>query len=202
MFNGLVREIANVVSYSNNKLRLKSSYRPSLGDSIAVNGACLSVIEIFNDGFSVELSTETRTNIATQNLKDRVHIEPAMKLTERIDGHLVQGHIDAIGEISEIKKNENGIDIIVTLPKKIMPLMANKGSICVDGISLTINEVFKDAIRLTIIPITFRESLFCEYKVGRKVNIESDLLARYVAHQLGFKKELTWEQADLFSSLY
>ncbi|KEA45210.1 riboflavin synthase [Campylobacter mucosalis] len=202
MFNGLIREIASVVSYSQNVLRLKAKFRPKLGDSIAVNGACLSVIELFDDGFSVELSFESRTHIAVENLKDRVHIEPAMRLDERVDGHLVQGHIDAIGEIYKISKRENGTDFYIKLPSEIMPLMANKGSVCVEGVSLTINEVLSDGIRLTIIPITLRESLFCEFKIGRRVNIESDLLARYVARQLGFKKELTWEMAEKFLSLY
>ncbi|MBR8461661.1 riboflavin synthase [Campylobacter sp. faydin G-24] len=202
MFNGLIREIAEVKSYENNILTLKATHRPNLGDSIAINGACLSVIKISNDGFSVELSAETRSHLAVENLKGRVHIEPAMRLGDRIDGHLVQGHIDAIGEISKIVKIENGVDIYIKIPHKIMPLLANKGSICVDGVSLTINEVLKDTIRLTIIPITFNESLFNEFKIGRRVNIETDLLARYVAHQLGFKKELTWEQVELISSLY
>ncbi|MCR4942831.1 MAG: riboflavin synthase [Campylobacter sp.] len=205
MFNGLIREIANVKSYSNNTLVLKANYRPNLGDSIAVNGACLSVTQIFSDAFSVELSAETRAKIATQNLKARVHIEPAMKLGERIDGHLVQGHIDAIGEIYQISRKENGVDFFIKLPKKIMPLMADKGSVCIDGVSLTINEVLPEAIRLTIIPITFTQTLFCEYKVGRLVNIESDLLARYVARQFGFKNEqrpLSWDEAQHIASLY
>lgn len=202
MFNGLIREIAEVVSYNDSILRLRAKHRPNLGDSIAVNGACLSVIELFGDGFSVELSLESRTHLATENLKGRVHIEPAMRLSDRVDGHLVQGHIDAIGEISRIDKRENGVDIYVNLPDGVMPLMADKGSVCVEGVSLTINEVLPNAIRLTIIPITFRESLFAEFKVGRRVNIESDLLARYVARQLGFKKELTWETAERFLSLY
>lgn len=202
MFNGLIREIADVVSYSQNVLRLRAKHRPNLGDSIAVNGACLSVIEIFNDGFSVELSLESRKHIATENLKGRVHIEPAMRLGDRIDGHLVQGHIDAIGEILKIQKSENGTDFYIKLPSDIMPLMSNKGSVCIDGVSLTINEVLQDSIRLTIIPITLKESLFCEFKISRRVNVESDLLARYVARQLNFNKGLTWETAERFLSLY
>ncbi|MGG7072765.1 riboflavin synthase [Campylobacter sp. 9BO] len=203
MFNGLIRELATVLSYTNNTLRLKARHRPNLGDSVAVNGACLSVTEIFTDGFSVELSAETRNNIAIENLKGNVHIEPAMCLGDRIDGHLVQGHIDAIGKIKQINRHENGVDVLIELPDEVMALMANKGSVCIDGVSLTINEVFKNAIRLTIIPITFKESLFGEFKVGRRVNVESDLLARYVAHQLGFsKKSMSWDEAQHIASLY
>lgn len=202
MFNGLIREIANVISFDNNILKLKAKHKPNLGDSIAVNGACLSVIEIFNDGFSVELSNETRKNIAIKNLKNQVHIEPALKYGDRIDGHLMQGHIDAIGIIKDIKKDENGIDFYIFLPNKIMPFMANKGSIGVDGVSLTINEVLKDQIRLTIIPITFKETLFKNYKINQEVNIESDLLARYIQRQLSYKEGLTWEEVEKISYLY
>lgn len=204
MFNGLIREIAQVISYSQNILRLKANFRPNLGDSIAVNGACLSVIKLYDDGFSVELSAESRANIAVENLKERVHIEPAMKLGDRVDGHLMQGHIDFIGEISNIKKNENGVDFYIDLPRDAMSLMSNKGSVGVEGVSLTINEILPKGIRLTIIPITFRDSLFDTFKVGRRVNIESDLLARYVARQLFCKQDsgLSWDDVERISSLY
>ena len=204
MFNGLIREIAQVVSYSQNILRLKANFRPNLGDSIAVNGACLSVIKLYDDGFSVELSAESRANIAVENLKERVHIEPAMKLGDRVDGHLMQGHIDFIGKISNIKKNENGVDFYIDLPREAMSLMSNKGSVGVEGVSLTINEILPKGIRLTIIPITFRDSLFDTFKVGRRVNIESDLLARYVARQLFCKQDngLSWDDVERISSLY
>ena len=184
MFNGLVREIAVVQGFAGNVLSLKARHKPSLGDSIAVNGACLSVVKVFAGGFAVELSKETRTRIASQNLKDRVHIEPAMRLSERVDGHLMQGHIDGVGEISHIAQNENGTDFFVKIPPNLQKFMAPKGSVGVDGVSLTINEVLDDGIRLTIIPLTMRESLFGSYRVGRKVNIESDLLARYVVNAL------------------
>ncbi|ALF48214.1 riboflavin synthase [Campylobacter concisus] len=204
MFNGLIREIAQVVSYSQNILRLKANFRPNLGDSIAVNGACLSVIKLHEDGFSVELSAESRANIAVENLKERVHIEPAMKLGDRVDGHLMQGHIDFIGKISNIKKNENGVDFYIDLPREAMSLMSNKGSVGVEGVSLTINEILSNGIRLTIIPITFKDSLFSTFKVGRHVNIESDLLARYVARQLFCKQDsvLGWDDVERISSLY
>lgn len=210
MFNGLIREIAQVASYSQNTLRLKASYRPNLGDSVAVNGACLSVTQLHADGFSVELSAETRAHIVTENLRGRVHIEPAMRLADRVDGHLLQGHVDAIGEVARIEWRENGVDFYINLPSSVMPLMANKGSIAVEGVSLTINEVLPTGVRLTIIPITFRESLFGEFEPGRRVNVESDLLARYVARQLEFgrsahnggKSEISWDESQHIASLY
>lgn len=203
MFNGLIREIAEVKSYQNNVLVLKTDYRPNLGDSIAINGACLSVTKLHNDGFELELSHESRKHLAVQNLKDRVHIEPALRYGDRIDGHLMQGHIDFIGKLEKIEKDENGIDFYISLPKEAMKFMARKGSIGIDGVSLTINEVTKNGIRLTIIPITFKETLFKEYKIGREINIESDLLARYIYTQLQDKnKGLSWEEVERITYLY
>lgn len=202
MFNGLIRELAFVKSYQNNTLTLNAKYKPNLGDSIAVNGACLSVTQIYHNGFSAELSYESRTHIAIENFKDYVHIEPALKFGDRLDGHLMQGHIDAIGEIIKIQNNQNGIDFYIKAPKDIMMLIANKGSIGIDGVSLTINEVFDDSFRLTIIPITFKETLFKNYTIKRRVNIETDLLARYIYRQIHHKETLTWQQIDQISSLY
>lgn len=203
MFNGLIREIAKVQSYQNNALSLKAKYCPNLGDSIAVNGACLSVTKLYEAGFEVELSRESRTHMAIENLKDKVHIEPALRYGDRIDGHLMQGHIDFIGTLEKIQKDENGVDFHISLPKEAMKFMAEKGSIGVDGVSLTINEILKNGIRLTIIPITFKETLFKDYQVGRKINIESDLLARYIYAQLqGKNKGLSWEEVERISYLY
>ncbi|WP_297194173.1 riboflavin synthase [uncultured Campylobacter sp.] len=187
MFNGLIREIAKVKNYQNNTLSLYAKHKPELGDSIAVNGACLSVTRLFEGGFELELSLETRNNIAYKNLKDFVHIEPALRYADKIDGHLLQGHIDGIGRLSKIQKRENGVDFYITVPSNLMKFMAKKGSVAIDGVSLTINEVFDDSIRLTIIPISFKETLFKNYELGREVNIESDLIARYLDRIVNFK---------------
>ncbi|EFT5765795.1 riboflavin synthase [Campylobacter coli] len=203
MFNGLIREIAKVKSYQNNVLNLKANYRPNLGDSVAVNGACLSVTKLHSDGFELELSHESRKHIAVQNLKDKVHIEPALRYGDRIDGHLMQGHIDFIGRLEKIEKDENGVDFYIALPKEAMKFMARKGSIGIDGVSLTINEIIENGVKLTIIPITFKETLFKEYEIGREINIESDLLARYIYAQMQDKdKGLSWEEVERIAYLY
>ena len=283
MFNGLIREIAQVASFNGDLLRLRARYRPALGDSVAVNGACLSVTRLFADGFAVQLSSETARVIATQNLRGPVHIEPAMRIGDRIDGHLIQGHVDAVGEIYKISKLASGVDFFIRAPLHIAPLLAPKGSVAIDGVSLTINEVLEGsgtlgrnfnsqgldggnfthkelrganfngaslrgqnfsgsnsvrnlnflganlkseaqscAIRLTIIPLTLKDTLFGSYKIGRRVNIETDLLARYVAAQLRFaggqlvrgtiasraastegeQDGLSWDAVDKILSLY
>jgi len=188
VFNGLIRELAKIKSFSNNKLSLKSKYIPKIGDSIAVNGVCLTATKIYPDGFEVELSPETQKMIAIENYAPGklVHIEPALRFGDRVDGHLIQGHIDAIGEILEIKKNKNSYDVIIKTSPTIMKYIIPKGSIAIDGVSLTINEVFSDRFRLTIIPHTFENTLFKYYKIHQKVNIETDMFARYIYHM--FKK--------------
>ena len=180
MFNGLIREIAKVKSFINNTLTLQSKYIPKIGDSVAVNGVCLTATKVFSDGFSVELSPETQSRVAIQNYKNLVHIEPAMRLSDRIDGHLLQGHVDCIGEILEINNNKNSYDVIIKIPIEYMKFVIDKGSIAVDGVSLTINETWVDRFRLTIIPHTFENTLFKYYKIHQKVNIETDMFARYV----------------------
>jgi riboflavin synthase len=188
VFNGLIRELAKIKSFSNNKLSLKSKYIPKIGDSIAVNGVCLTATKIYPDGFEVELSPETQKMIAIENYAPGklVHIEPALRFGDRVDGHLIQGHIDAIGEILEIKKNKNSYDVIIKTSPTIMKYIIPKGSIAIDGVSLTINEVFSDRFRLTIIPHTFENTLFKYYKPLQRVNIETDMFARYLYHM--FKK--------------
>lgn len=202
MFTGLIREFGEVASYGGENLSIKAKYKPEIGDSIAINGVCLTVVSIFGSGFSVELSHETRREIAHENLKNRVHIEPAMKLSDRLDGHIVQGHVDGIGVIKSITKDENAMDFMIQIPKKLMPLMMPKGSITIDGVSLTINDVFEESIRLTIIPHTFKHTLFTDYELNKRVNIESDMFARYMFNMLKRDKKLTWDDVDKIMSLY
>lgn len=187
MFNGLIKEIARVKSFENSTLSLFATHKPALGDSIAVNGACLSVTALFEGGFSVQLSHESEKSLATENLKNRVHIEPALRLGAPIEGHLMQGHIDGIGKIINIEKKSSSKDIFISLPKHLEPLVANKGSIGVDGVSLTVSSLFSGGFRLTLIPISLKESLFDTYEINRRVNLESDLIARYLQKLVGAK---------------
>lgn len=204
MFTGLIREMATVKSYGSDRLSLKAHHCPKLGDSIAINGTCLSVVSIESDGFSVELSPETQKHIAIEKLKGQVHIEPAMMMGDRFEGHIVQGHIDTIGTVSSIIDNGNSYEVIIDVDPSFIPLIPPKGSIAIDGISLTVNEVMKNSFRLTIIPITMRETLFGSYKKGTRVNIETDVFARYMRHILSTSKktELSWNDVEHIQSLY
>ena len=199
MFTGLIREMAEVESFSNNILKLKAIYKPSIGDSIAINGACLTVIEVSNKAFSVELSPESQSVLAMENYDGKVHMEPAMMMGDRFEGHVVQGHVDCVGEVTNIIENGNSTDFFISIPKEYMKFIISKGSVTVDGISLTVNEVLKDSFRLTIIPHTIENTLFKSYVINTKVNIETDMFARYIHNMFKSQHtndELTWEHVD------
>jgi len=199
MFTGLIREIATVKNYSNNILTIQSKHRAGLGDSIAINGVCLTVIKVNEDGFDLELADETRSIIDESKLSGKVHIEPAMQMNDRFEGHIVQGHVDCVGVIEAITPLENATDFTIKVDKKYIAHIIPKGSITIDGISLTVNDVNDDTFRLTIIPHTLRETLMKNYKVGTKLNIETDMFARYIDHILQHRsqrKSMSWDDVD------
>ncbi len=199
MFTGLIREIATVKNYSNNILTIQSKHKASLGDSIAINGVCLTVIAVHSDGFDLELADETRSIVPESKFLGKVHIEPAMQMSDRFEGHIVQGHIDCIGTVNEISTRENGVDFIIEVEPKYITYIVPKGSITIDGISLTVNDVYKSSFRLTIIPHTLENTLMKNYQIGTKLNIETDVFARYIDHILAHrskKSSLSWDEVD------
>ncbi len=205
MFTGLIREIASVKSYQNNILTIQSKHKAKLGDSIAINGVCLTVIKVHSDGFDLELADETRSIIDKSKISGLVHIEPAMMMNDRFEGHIVQGHVDCIGTISKITPRENATDFIITVDKKYIAHIIPKGSITIDGISLTVNDVGDDNFRLTIIPHTLKKTLMKNYKIGTKLNIETDVFARYIDHILAHrsqKKSMSWNDVDSLQMSY
>jgi len=205
VFTGLIREIATVKNYANNILTIASKHQASLGDSIAVNGVCLTVIKVNGDGFDLELADETRSIIDESKLSGEVHIEPAMQMRDRFEGHIVQGHVDCVGVVKEITALENGTDFIIGVEKEYLVYIIPKGSITIDGISLTVNDVYDDSFRLTIIPHTLRETLMKNYKIGTKLNIETDVFARYIDHILTHRKsrkEMAWSDVDSIQMSY
>ena len=206
MFTGLIREIATVKSYKNNILTIASKHKAKLGDSIAINGVCLTVIKVHSDGFDLELADETRSIIDESKISGKVHMEPAMMMGDRFEGHIVQGHVDCVGKVRSIHKRENATDFIISVEKKYITHIIPKGSITIDGISLTVNDVHEDSFRLTIIPHTLENTLMKNYKVGTKINIETDVFARYIdhilAHRQKSKKSLSWDDVDKIQMSY
>ncbi len=213
MFSGLVREIARVKSFTNNTLEIYTDYQAKLGDSFAINGACLTAIAFFQEGLTMELSNHTKQHIAIENFTPnaKVHLEPALSLGDRFDGHIVQGHIDGIGTINHITHNADSSDFFIQTDEVMLELMIPKGSVCVDGISLTIVDSVATSntkgFKLTIIPHTLKNTLFGEYQIGRRVNLESDIITRSVVSTLrnmsgNSKNALSWRDIDMMNLNY
>eukprot|EP01133_Synstelium_polycarpum_P001264 gene1264-1455_t len=157
-----------------------------LGDSIAVSGVCLTVIELPGDGFAADVSRETLDCTAMNDLKSGspVNLEKALTPTTRLGGHLVSGHVDGVGEVVARSENARAVEFRIRAPKELAKYIAHKGSITVDGTSLTVNAVNGAEFELTIIPHTLSETIMASYQPGRRVNLEVDLLARYLERLL------------------
>jgi len=153
-----------------------------LGDSININGVCLTVVQKGGRAVSVDLSPESlqRTTLARVKEADQVNLERALRLSDRLGGHIVTGHIDGIGTIIERRIEGNSLYLRVRIPQAVTPYVVQKGSIAIDGISLTVNEYQEDWIRLTLIPYTLEKTTLIEKRVGEEVNVEADILGKYV----------------------
>ncbi|WP_425913223.1 riboflavin synthase [Pseudomonas sp. GWSMS-1] len=157
-----------------------------LGDSIAVNGVCLTAVELPGDGFWADVSRETLARTAFIDFKagSKVNLEKALTPTSRLGGHLVSGHIDGVGEIVSMAENARAWQFTIRAPRELAKYIAHKGSITVDGTSLTVNSVNGAEFELTIVPHTLAETIMIDYRPGRQVNLEVDLLARYLERLL------------------
>jgi riboflavin synthase len=165
-----------------------------LGDSIATNGICLTVVDYNNTkghgSYSADVSNETlqRTGFANYQVGSKVNLEKAMLASTRFGGHMVSGHVDGVSEILAINNNGNSIEYWLSMPRELAHYIAEKGSVTIDGTSLTVNALTEDSskgkFRLTIVPHTVKKTIFADYQVGSKVNIEVDLIARYLERLL------------------
>ena len=157
-----------------------------LGDSIAVNGVCLTAVALPGDGFWADVSRETLARTAFIDFKtgSKVNLEKALTPTSRLGGHLVSGHIDGVGEIIARADNARAVQFTIRAPRELAKYIAHKGSITVDGTSLTVNAVNGAEFELTIVPHTLAETIMVDYRAGRQVNLEVDLLARYLERLL------------------
>jgi len=154
----------------------------NIGDSISVNGTCLTVTELVKNAFSTDLSTETLvvTTFGAATLGTRVNLEKALTLSDRLGGHIVSGHVDGIGVITDFYEDARSIRYEISMPAELNRYLCKKGSICIDGVSLTVNDVVANSFFINIIPHTMDETIFSTYEKETKVNIEVDLIARYL----------------------
>ncbi len=190
MFTGIIQAIGNISKIDSNgpdscivfkagRMKLDDV---KIGDSISVNGVCLSITEKTKDSFSSDLSSETLslTTFIEMRANSKVNLEKAMIFSSRVNGHLIVGHVDGVGVIKEMKNDGRSILILIEFPEELDKYISKKGSIAVDGVSLTINGTKESTFSINIIPYTLSGSIISEYNIGTKVNIEVDLIARYL----------------------
>ncbi|MDO9484626.1 MAG: riboflavin synthase [Actinomycetota bacterium] len=193
MFTGIVEERGEVVSVlvqgDSARMIIRAGLAledAKLGDSISVNGVCLTVAELEKDSFTADVMAETlaRTSLGAATAGSPVNLERAMPAHGRLGGHLVQGHVDATGMILDISPAEHWTVVRVSLPGQLARYVAEKGSITVDGVSLTVVNVDDDSFTVSLIPTTLRETTLGERGVGDPVNLEIDVIAKYVERLL------------------
>lgn len=189
MFTGLIEDVGEVSRWQRRKgsgvLTLKTHLplrEIGIGSSIAVNGACLTVVEKGRGQFTVDVSPETlkRTDLETIACGDPVNLERPLRLQDRLGGHLVTGHVDGIGITERITREGDFTFFSFRVPRALAPLLVSKGSVAVDGISLTVNECAQHYFSVAIIPFTLKHTNLRARRVGDKVNLETDLIGKYV----------------------
>ena len=189
MFTGLIEEVGKVknITYLKDSAKLEIYCNNvigdlKIGDSISVNGACLTATDVTDSGFTADVMTKTLELTALANLKigDLLNLELAMKFTDRFGGHLVQGHVDAAAKITEISPSMEWTKFQIELPNHLLKYVVPQGSICLDGVSLTIGEILGQSVAVWLIPKTLEKTNLADKKVGDLVNVEVDLLAKYV----------------------
>lgn len=198
MFTGIIEETGKVeqVSLSSGNLRLKvkasrvsTDLKP--GDSMNINGACQTVVEVKDNHFTVEAVEETlrRTNLNQLRSGDSVNLERALRISDRLGGHLVSGHVDFVGRIKSINQKDQSHIFEFEIPPEYLTHFVEKGSVAIDGISLTVVQIFKTWFIVSIIPFTMKNTTLGTKKIGDPVNIETDLIGKYVERILTVKKD-------------
>lgn len=194
MFTGIIEAVGEIAALEPRggdlRLRIRTGKLDlgdvKLGDSIAVSGVCLTAVALLGDGFWADVSAETLSRTVLGELRggDRVNLEKALTPSTRLGGHLVSGHVDGIGAVLERREDARSWRFTLRAPPELARYIAEKGSICVDGVSLTVNRVRGADFELNIVPHTLAETTFGDYRPGRRVNLEVDLIARYLERLL------------------
>ena len=205
MFTGIVEELGTIKSIQRGaksaKLVLNASKVVSdakIGDSIAINGVCLTVTEFTSAGFSADVMDETlaKSNLGALKPGEKVNLERALRLSDRLGGHLVSGHIDGVGTI----KSQETVDIAVLTeigaPPEVLKYVIQKGSVAIDGISLTVVDLTKDSFKVSLIPHTAKITSLGYKRMGDKVNLEGDIVGKYIERMMGFRNDKINDQKN------
>lgn len=192
MFTGIIQDIGTVKSIEKDgdwrivvETDMDLSQTP-MGASICCSGCCLTVVEMGDNWFAVEVSNESldKTVIGSWGQGTKINLEPSLKLGDELGGHIVSGHVDGLAELQSITQDADSYRLAIEVPADLAKFIAPKGSVTLDGISLTVNEVEADVFGVNIIPHTWQKTTLSQRNEGDKLNIEIDMLARYVARQL------------------
>ncbi|ALV22823.1 MULTISPECIES: riboflavin synthase [Carnobacterium] len=211
MFTGIIEEVGTVKSIQSGKsssvLRIKGQkvvQGTRIGDSIATNGICLTVTKIENDSFEADVMSESlkRTNIGTLIPGSFVNLERALSLETRLGGHIVSGHIDGTGQISEFKRDDNAVWLTIETDPGILRYIIEKGSIAIDGVSLTVAAVDDQSFQVSIIPHTGEETVLLCKQPGDTVNLECDMIGKYVEKLLGLNSKKQPQESSRITQDY
>lgn len=206
MFTGIIEDVGTIskLQPQGDDIRLTVNVDKldmsdvALGDSIATNGVCLTVVDYSDKHYSVDVSPETikRSGFANYKVGSKVNLEKAMQANARFGGHIVSGHVDGVGKIVAINPIDRWLEIWIQAPDELAKYISEKGSITVDGVSLTVNDVDGAKFMLTLIPHTLQETIIGTYQIGSKINLEVDLIARYLERLMMGDKAAKGKQAD------
>lgn len=198
MFTGIVEELGSVQRVlpgsQAGKIEIAASTvleGTRIGDSIAVNGVCLTVVELASGGFAADVMPETlrRSNLGSLHAGDLVNLERAMAVDGRFGGHIMSGHIDGMGRVREVQRERNALVFAIEAPREILALVVEKGSIAIDGISLTVANVGPTWFTVSIIPHTAASTVLAHRRAGDTVNLENDIIGKYVQRLIGQEPE-------------
>ena len=203
MFTGIIKETGTIKQITDKGQDIEFEVISSVlikdvktGDSIAINGICLTVKSFDGDSFTFDVSSSTlaHTNLAELKTGDKVNLEDSLTPSDKLGGHFVSGHIDCTAKVIGIEKTGRAYEITFDLPSEAAPFITERGSVAIDGISLTVTEVTGDSFKVVIIPHTFENTILGSKGTGSSVNIEVDMLARYIANYLNNKQKTSGEK--------
>ncbi len=206
MFSGIIQDVGTIIKKVPHqedmtlliKSELISQSETKLGDSIAVNGVCLTVTRVYDDAFQADVSKETLscTSIGHKQVGDRVNLEKSLRFGSGVDGHLVMGHVDSLGKVLSRNNAGRSTEFWFESPSNLAKYIARKGSICIDGVSLTVNKVDGARFSVNIVPHTLEKTIMGDYQPDHKVNLEIDMMARYLERLVEYRGDnspLTYE---------